>query len=119
MDNLIDRMGYRSHFLHQIVAKPQNLGHQKQGCSLFYTLALYCEKTAKNDHFHEGGKVGRSNASLIEFFSVDSYDLKSMSFKFSNDIFITFEMPRLSFLMSIGKMNILSLFHPSASEVFG
>ena len=25
MDSLIDRMGYRSHFLHQIVVTPQNL----------------------------------------------------------------------------------------------
>ena len=25
MDNLIDRMGYRSNFLHQIVVTPQNL----------------------------------------------------------------------------------------------
>ena len=25
MENLINRMGYRSHFLHQIVATPQNL----------------------------------------------------------------------------------------------
>ena len=29
-----------------------------------------------------------------KLFSVESYDLKSMSFKFSNDFFITFEMPR-------------------------
>ena len=32
------------------------------------------------------------------FFSVNSYDLKSMSFKFGNDIFITFEMPRVSYI---------------------
>ena len=37
------------------------------------------------------------------FFSVDFYDLKSMSFKFGNDIFITFEMPRSSFLMIFWK----------------
>ena len=30
MDNLIDRMGYRSHFLHQIVATPQNLSHKRR-----------------------------------------------------------------------------------------
>ena len=30
------------------------------------------------------------------FFSVASDDLKSMSFKFGNDIFITFEMPGAS-----------------------
>ena len=73
---------------------------------------------AKNDPFHEGGKVGRSNATPFKFFSVDSYDLKSLSFKFSNDIFIIFEMPRSFFLMSIGKMNISLLFCPSPSEVF-
>ena len=48
---------------------------------------------AKNGHVHEGGKVGRSNATPTKKFSVDSYDLKFMSFKFGNDIFITFEMP--------------------------
>ena len=39
---------------------------------------------AKNGHVHEGGKVGRSDPT--NFFLVDSYDLKSMSFKFGNDI---------------------------------
>ena len=68
---------------------------------------------AKNDHFHEGRKVGRSNATPIKFFSVDSYDLKSRSFKFGNNIFINFEMPRVANIMSIGKINILLLFRPS------
>jgi len=45
---------------------------------------------AKNGHVHEGGKVGRSDATPTIFFSVDSYDLKSMPFKFGNEIFITF-----------------------------
>ena len=58
---------------------------------------------AKNDHFHEGGKVERSNANSNKLLSVDSYDLKFMSFKFGNDIFITFEMPRSSFLMILWK----------------
>ena len=49
---------------------------------------------AKNGHVHEGGKEGRSNATFTKLFSVDSYDLKSMSFKVGNDIFIGFEMPR-------------------------
>jgi hypothetical protein len=48
---------------------------------------------AKNGHVHEDGKVGRSNAIPTKNFSFDSHDLKSMSFKFGNDIFITFEMP--------------------------
>jgi hypothetical protein len=49
---------------------------------------------AKNDHVHEGEKVGRSDAIPTNFFSVNSYDLKSMSFKFCNDIFVGLEMPR-------------------------
>ena len=37
------------------------------------------------------------------FFSVDSYDLKSLSFKW---YLITFEMPRVSYRRLVGKMNI-------------
>jgi hypothetical protein len=58
---------------------------------------------AKNDNFHERRKVGRSNATPFKLFSVDSYDLKFMSFKSSNDMFIIFEMPRSALLMSVGK----------------
>ena len=61
-------------------------------------------KNGQNDHFHEGGKVGRKMPLPSKPFFVDSYDLKSMSFKFGNDIFIIFEMPRSSFLMSVGKI---------------
>ena len=43
---------------------------------------------AKNGHVHEGGKVGRSDATPTKLFYVDSYDLKSMSFKVGNDTFI-------------------------------
>ena len=68
---------------------------------------------AKNGQVHEGGKVGRSIATCTKLFSVDSYDLKSMSFKFGNDIFITFEMPRVSYRRPVGKMNISLLFRPS------
>ena len=68
---------------------------------------------AKNDHVHENGKVGRSNATPTIFFSVDSYDLQSLSFKFGNDTFITFEMPRVSYRRPVGKMNISLLFRPS------
>ena len=71
---------------------------------------------AKHGHVHVGGKVGRSSVTPNKLFSVDSYDLKFMSFKFGN-VFIIFEMPRSSFLMSIDKMNIALLFLPSASEV--
>ena len=47
------------------------------------------------------------------FFSVDSYDLKSMSFKFGNDIFITFEMPRVAYSRLIDKIHISLQFRPS------
>ena len=67
---------------------------------------------AKNDHIHEGRKVGSSNANHIKLFSVDSYDLKSMSLKFGNDKLITFEMARSSYPRSVGKINILLLFSP-------
>ncbi len=68
---------------------------------------------AKNGHVHEGRKVGRSDATPIKFFSVDSYDLKSLLFKFGNDAFITFEMLRVSYRRPVGKMNISLLFRPS------
>ena len=67
----------------------------------------------KNGHVHEGGKVGRSNATPIKSFSVDSYDLKSLSFKFGNGTFVTFEMPKVSYRRPVGKMNISLLFRPS------
>ena len=68
---------------------------------------------AQNGHVHEGGKVRRSNATPTKLFSVDSNDLKSMSFKFDNDIFITFEMPRVAYNRPFWKNNISLLFHPS------
>ena len=68
---------------------------------------------AKNGHVHEGRKVGRSNATPTKFFSVDYYDLKSLSFKFGNDIFITFEMPGSSYSRPIFKIHISLQFRPS------
>ena len=62
---------------------------------------------AKNGHVHEGGKVGRSNATPTKLIS---YDLKSMSFKSSNDIFITFELSRVAFNRPVCKINISLLF---------
>ena len=53
---------------------------------------------AKYGHVREGGKVGRSDATPTIFFSVDTYDLRFMSFKFGNDIFITFEMPGVAYI---------------------
>ena len=40
------------------------------------------------------------------FFSVYSYDLKSMPFKFGNDIFITFEMPGVAYSRPVDKIHI-------------
>ena len=73
-------------------------------------------KNAKNGHVHEGRKVGRSNATPTKFFSIDSYDLKSMSFKFGNDIFITFEMPGVAYSMSFDKIHISLQFRPSVNS---
>jgi hypothetical protein len=67
----------------------------------------------KNGHVHEGGKVGRSNATPTKFFSVASYDLKFMSFKFGNDIFITFEIPGSSYSWPVDKIHISLQFRPS------
>ena len=47
---------------------------------------------AKNGHVHVAGKVGRSDATPTKFFSVDFFDLKSLSYKFGNYTLITFEM---------------------------
>ena len=68
---------------------------------------------AKYGHVREGGKVGRSDATPTNFFSVDSNNLKSMSFKFGNDIFITFEMPGVSYSRPVDKIHISLQFHPS------
>ena len=66
----------------------------------------------KNDHFHEVGKVRRSNAIPTKLFSVVSCDLKSMSFKFGNAISNTFEMlPNVHW-----QIYILLQFRPSASD---
>ena len=51
---------------------------------------------AKNGQVHEGEKVGRSSATPTKLFSVDSYDLKSMSFNFCNDNFSGLEMPEVN-----------------------
>ena len=48
MENFINRSGYSSHFLYQIVATPQNLQNKKKGFSQFNPLALYSEKWPKN-----------------------------------------------------------------------
>ena len=68
----------------------------------------------------EGGKVGRSNATPIKLFSVDFYDLKSMSIILGNYILITFEIPRVVahiYIMAFWKANTLLQFRPFDSEV--
>ena len=68
---------------------------------------------AKNGHVHEGGKVGGSNATPNNFSSVDFNDLKIMSFKFGNDIFITFEMPGVAYSRPVDKIHISLQFRSS------
>ena len=84
-----------------------------QGYSLFYPLDLCCEKKLKMTIFMRVGKWEEVTPLPSNFFSVKSYDLKSLSLKFGNDTFITFEMPRVSYRRPIGKMNISMLFRPS------
>ena len=67
----------------------------------------------KNDHVHEGRKVGRSDATPTKLFSVDFYVLKSMSFKFGNDILITFEMPGVAYSRPVDKIHISLQFRSS------
>ena len=68
---------------------------------------------AENGHVHEKGKFRRINATTIKLFSVDFYDLKFMSYEFGNDIFITFEMPRVAYNRPLRKINISLQFCPS------
>jgi hypothetical protein len=62
---------------------------------------------AKNGQVYEaraGRAVGRSSANSTKLFSIDSHDLNSMSFKFGDNILITFEMPRSSYKMIFWKI---------------
>ena len=71
-------------------------------------------KRAKNGQVYKGGAVERISANPTKLFSVDSSDLKSMSFKFGNDIFITFEMPRVSYILKVqAQKTKFLLFRPS------
>ena len=80
-------------------------------------MALVCSILwlciVKNGHVHEGGKVRRSNVTPTKLFSVDSCDLKFMSFEFGNDIFITFEMPGVAYSRPVDKIHISLQFRPS------
>ena len=69
---------------------------------------------AKNGQVHGGGKVARSSATPTKPFSVHFYDLKSISIKFGDDIFITFEMLRSYINYNNILENLISLlFRPS------
>ena len=74
---------------------------------------------AKNGHVHEGGKVGRSDATSTKLLPVDSYDLKSMSYlnlamiSLRQISFITFEMLRVAYNRPVGKINFSLVFCPS------
>jgi hypothetical protein len=69
-------------------------------------MALYSEKLAK---FMRTGKWEGVMPLPPNFFSVSSYDLKFMSFKFGNDIFVTFEMPRVAYTMIFQKSHFLPI----------
>ena len=73
---------------------------------------------AKNGQVHEVGEVGRSSATPTKLFSVDYYNLKSMSFKFCNDVFITFEMLRSTFLMIFWNQRSLGRLRHTQLNVF-
>ena len=45
--------------------------------------------------------------------SIFFYDLRSMSFKFGKDIFITFEMPGVAYSRPVDKIHISLQFRPS------
>ena len=66
--------------------------------------------------FMRSGKLEGVMPLPPNFFPVDSYDLKSMSFKFGNDIFITFEMPGVAYSMSFDKIHISLQFRPSVNS---
>jgi hypothetical protein len=51
------------------------------------------------------------------FFLLIFYDLKSMSFKFGYDIFITFEMPGVAYSRAVDKIHISLQFRPSVIRV--
>ena len=87
MDNFIDRRGYRSHCFCGYTIKSLKI---KTGLQTDLSLGSVLRKKAKNDHVHEGGKVGRRNATPIKTLSVNFYDPKTLSFIFGNDIFIIF-----------------------------
>ena len=67
-------------------------------------MALYSEKWPKMAKFMRAGKWEGVMPLPPYFFSVNSYDLKFMSFKFGNDIFVTFEMPRVAYTMIFQKI---------------
>ena len=62
---------------------------------------------ATNGHFHEGGKVGRSNATPTK----KKILLILMSFRFGNDIFNTFEMPGVAYSQTPHFIAISSIFN--------
>ena len=72
--------------------------------SKFVVLSLYSEKWPKMAMFMRAGKWEGVMPLPLNFCFVNSYDLKFMSFKFGNDIFVTFEMPRAAYTMILQKI---------------
>ena len=67
---------------------------------------------AKNGQVHEGGKVERSSATPTKLFSIDSYNLKFMSFKVRNVSSILLKCQGI-LANDILEKNISFLFRPS------
>jgi len=116
MVHLIDRSGISSHFLHFL------LHHKtfkiKIKVVAFRALDLYILwKMAKNDHVHEGGKIGRSNANLTRHFSVASFIWSPYH---SNLVMLSLLILKCHILHNARwQIYILLLFCPFASEVLG
>ena len=71
----------------------------------------------------QNGRKIESSATPIKFFSVDSYSQETMSFKFDNDIFIIFEMPKNSTLGLFENLALLKkkseMRYPASAAVVG
>ena len=102
----IDRKGFRSHFCIRLL-QHHKIVQSKYRVAL--SLGSVLRKKAKNDHFHEGEKVGDALI-IYKLFSVDFFETKILPFKFGNDIFITFENAKVQ--RPFCKINVSSFFSP-------
>ena len=80
---------------------------------LVFSIPWLCILKYGHKMVNESGNFERSNATTIKHFSVDSCDLKFRSYEFGNDIFITFEIPRVAYNRPVRRINISLQFRPS------